>query len=378
MTFGFKNVGATYQRAMTVVLDGLIHETIECYIDDLVVKTKDRQKHQDGLRIVFNRLWKYQLKMNPLKCAFAVQSGVFLGFIVRHRGIEIVPKKIKTIFDLPPPQNLSDLKSLQGHLEYIRRFISNLSGRTQPCSRLMRKCVPFHWNEQCQDALDSLKRYLLNPLVLAAPMRGRPLILYIATQPSSVGALLAQHNDEGKEVACYYLSRTMVGAEHNYSPIEKLCLALVFALKKLRHYMLAHQIQLIARADPIRYVLSQPALMGRLGKWAIFMMEFNITYVSQKAVKGQALADFLAAHPVPDDSPLVIDLPNEEVFSIGIESPWELYFDGASRTEKILTARLAKELGPDSYSRRRKVRPSTTHSPSLRKNAQIMKLNMRP
>jgi hypothetical protein len=118
--------------------------------------------------------------------------------------------------------------------------------------------------------------------------------------------------------------------------------------------------------------------MGRLGKWAIFMMEFNITYVSQKAVKGQALADFLAAHPMLDHSPLVIDLPNEEVFSIGIESPWELYFDGASRTEKILTARLAKELGPDSYSRRRKVRPSTTHSPSLRKNAQIMKLNMRP
>jgi hypothetical protein len=68
--------------------------------------------------------------MNPLKCAFAVQSGVFLGFIVRHRGIKIEPTKIKTIFDLPTPQNLGDLKSLQGHLTYIRRFISNISGRT--------------------------------------------------------------------------------------------------------------------------------------------------------------------------------------------------------------------------------------------------------
>jgi hypothetical protein len=102
--------------------------------------------------------------------------------------------------------------------------------------------MSFHWDEQCQNALDSLNRYLLNPPVLAAPERGRPLILYIATQPSSVGTLLTQHNDEGKEVACYYLSRTMVGAEHNYSPIEKLCLALIFALMKLRHYMLAHEI----------------------------------------------------------------------------------------------------------------------------------------
>jgi hypothetical protein len=99
--------------------------------------------------------------------------------------------------------------------------------------RLMRKGVPFHWDEHCQNTLDNLKRYLLNPPVLVAPVKGRPLILYIATQPASIGALLVQHSDEGKEVACYYLSCTMMGAKNNYSPIEKLCLALIFSLKKL-------------------------------------------------------------------------------------------------------------------------------------------------
>jgi ribonuclease HI len=107
----------------------------------------------------------------------------------------------------------------------------------------------------------------------------------------------------------------------------------MFALKKLRHYMLNHEIQLVARADPIRYVLSQPALIGRLGKWALLMMEFDLTFVPQKAIKGQALAEFLAAHPVPDDSPLITDLPDEEVFTVEPEAPWELYFDGASCTE---------------------------------------------
>jgi ribonuclease HI len=207
----------------------------------------------------------------------------------------------------------------------------------------MRKGVSFHWDEQCQNALDSLKRYLLNPPVLVAPVKGHPLILYIATQPTSIGALLAHHNDEGKEVACYYLSHTLVGAEINYSPIEELCLALVFSLKKLRHYMLAHPIQLIASADPVRYVLNQPALMGCLGKWAIIMMEFDITYVPQKAIKGQALADFLVAHPILDNSPLVVDLPDEDVFTVSVESPWELYFDGASRIE----------IDPDGAQRRR-------------------------
>lgn len=83
--------------------------------------------------------------------------------------------------------------------------------------------------------------------------------------------------------------------------------------------MLAQQIKLIARADPIKYVLDRPVLMGRIGKWAVLMMEFDITYVPQRAVKGQALADFLAAHPLPDDSPLVTDLPDEEVMTSEME-----------------------------------------------------------
>ena len=95
--------------------------------------------------------------MNPLKCAFAVQSGVFLGFVVRHRGIEIEPKKITAIRKMPPPQELKELKSLQGKLAYIRRFISNLSGCIQPFSKLMKKGAPFVWDEECQRGLTVLK-----------------------------------------------------------------------------------------------------------------------------------------------------------------------------------------------------------------------------
>jgi ribonuclease HI len=72
-------------------------------------------------------------------------------------------------------------------------------------------------------------------------------------------------------------------------------------------------------------------LTGRLAKWAIMLTEFDITYVPQKAIKGRALADFLAAHPIPDDSPLSCDFPNEEVMNIQQDNPvWKMYFDGAS------------------------------------------------
>ncbi|KAM1791541.1 hypothetical protein ACFX12_035498 [Malus domestica] len=89
MPFGLKNAGATYQRAMQKMFNDMLHKNVECYVDDMVVKTKKRSDHLKDLRVVFERLRKYNLKMNPLKCAFGVTSGKFLGFIVKHRGIEV-------------------------------------------------------------------------------------------------------------------------------------------------------------------------------------------------------------------------------------------------------------------------------------------------
>ncbi|KAG9444918.1 hypothetical protein H6P81_016258 [Aristolochia fimbriata] len=143
MSFGLKNAGATYQRAMQRIFDDFLHKFVECYVNDLVVKTKARDDYLKDLRTIFERLKRHQLKMNPLKCALGVSSGRFLGFIVRHRDIEIDQTKIDVIQQMPKPKNLSELKSMQGHLAYIRRFISNLAGRCQPFSRLMKKDTPF-------------------------------------------------------------------------------------------------------------------------------------------------------------------------------------------------------------------------------------------
>ncbi|KAG9449457.1 hypothetical protein H6P81_009422 [Aristolochia fimbriata] len=162
-----------------------------------------------------------------------VTSGKFLGFLVHHRGIEIDQSKIDAIQKMLEPRNVSELKSFQGHLAYIRRFISNLAGRCQPFSRLLKKGTPFEWDDACQNAFNNIKAYLTKPPVLVAPIVDKPLLLYIAAQEKSVGALLAQCDEDNKERSLYYLSRTLVGAEINYTPIEKTCLALIFAVQKL-------------------------------------------------------------------------------------------------------------------------------------------------
>ena len=117
---------------------------------------------------------------------------------------------------------------------------------------------------------------------------------------SFLGALLAQNNDQGHEHAIYYLSRIMIGAEHRYSPIKKEYLVLVFAIQKMRHYLVGQIIHVISKVNPLRLLMTKPSsLNGRLAKWVILLSQYEMQFLPQKAVKGQVLADFLAKHPDP-------------------------------------------------------------------------------
>ncbi|KAL0394673.1 UNVERIFIED_CONTAM: Polyprotein P3 [Sesamum latifolium] len=228
MPFGLKNAGATYQRAMQRIFDDMLHKNVECYVDDLVVKSKKREDHLYDLRKVFERLRRYQLKMNPSKCAFEL-----------------------------PPESFLDSSSAS-------------------------RDVPFEWDEACDKAFKSIKSYLMKPPVLVAPVHGRPLILYVAAQERSVGILLAQKNDEGKENSLYYLSRTMTPNELKYSPIEKLCLALIFAIQKLKHYFQSHRIHLVSKANPLKYVMTKPVLSDKLSRWRSIAL---LLYIDAKLFK---------------------------------------------------------------------------------------------
>ena len=130
--------------------------------------------------------------MNPLKCAFGVTSGKFLGFIIHHQGIEIDQLKIKVIQEMPKPKNLRELRGLQGRLAYIRRFISNLVGCYHLFSHLMKKGAPFEWEDSYRAAFKKIKEYLSHPLVLGATIPDKPLRLYIAAQEKFLGALCVQ------------------------------------------------------------------------------------------------------------------------------------------------------------------------------------------
>ena len=103
MSFGLKNAGATYKRAMVALFHDMMHKEIEVYVDDMIAKSKTEEEHLVNLRKFFERLRKYQLGLNPAKCTFRVKSGKLLGFIVSEKGIEVDPDKVKAILEMPEP-----------------------------------------------------------------------------------------------------------------------------------------------------------------------------------------------------------------------------------------------------------------------------------
>jgi len=127
MPFRLKNVGATYQRAMNVIFHEHTYKTMECYVDDIAVKSRAKGDNIADLKTVFDIMRVHQLKMNPTKSFLGVTSGKFLGFVVTFKGIHLDSEKVRDVQEMQPPKSLRELRGLQGQLAYIWRFISNLS-----------------------------------------------------------------------------------------------------------------------------------------------------------------------------------------------------------------------------------------------------------
>jgi hypothetical protein len=318
MTFGLKNAGATYQRAMNLIFHDLLGKVMEVYIDDVVIKSVIFERHLADLRMTLERMKKYGLRMNPFKCAFGVSAGRFLGFIVHEHGIQIDPKKVESIHNLEESTCKRDVQKLLGKINYLRRFIANLARKIDPLLPLVRLKheKDFKWGAEQRSPLKKIEEYLSSPSVLKAPSIGKEFKLYISTQENVVGGALTQ--DNGKEFVVAYISQRLLDAEPRYGAIEKLCLSLYYACMKFIHYILSSTCIVVSRHDIIKYMLHKPILSGRMGKWAYALIEFDLNYEPLRATKGQVMADFAVDH-----------MTNTESDACIVEAaPWELFFDG--------------------------------------------------
>jgi hypothetical protein len=221
--------------------------------------------------------------MNPRKCAFEVSDGKFLGFIIHEHGIEIDPDRIKYIWNVGAPTYKLEVQKFLGKINYLRRFISNLARKIDAFTPIIRlkNNVDFTWGQNNRKIL--LKTLSLAP-ILKAPRAGVPFRLYIAAKDKVIGVVLTQYT-EGKEHVVTYLSQRLVEAETRYTFVEKLCVCLFYACTKLKCYLLSSPCTVSCQIDVIKYLLQNPIMSGRIGKWAYALIEYDLTYESLKSMK---------------------------------------------------------------------------------------------
>ncbi|GJR70126.1 reverse transcriptase domain-containing protein [Tanacetum coccineum] len=257
-------------------------------INDIVIKSNveeemlaDIKETLDGLRVI-------NLKLNPKKCSFGVEEGIFSRQLITKQGIKESPSKVKAISDLQPPKSVNEIQNLNRKLAALNRFLSKGADKTLPFMRTLKSCTSgkmVQWTTEADEAFRRMKE-----LLEALP----------------------------------------TGAELEYPELEKLIPALVYAAKKLRRYFQAHPIQVLSD-KPIKQILARPKKLGHIAKWAIELGEHEIKFRGRNSVNGQILADFLAETPSKEEE----GAKNEEAKrkELEPEKAWKLFTDGASSSD---------------------------------------------
>ena len=168
---------------VTRMFKNQLEKNVEAYIDDMVVKSKEESKHLSDLGKIFAILRKHKLCLNASKCSFGVGSRKFLGYMITHRRIEVIPDQIKAIHDVHPPQNLKEVQCLTGMTTALNRFISRSVERCRPFFLLLHKWKEFSCFKECDKAFKELKA---NQLIhrLCPSQRKRKFCMHMRLLPN--------------------------------------------------------------------------------------------------------------------------------------------------------------------------------------------------
>src|SRR3989337_2749921 len=151
--FWLKSAGSTFARAVQIGFEPQLHRNMEAYMDDIVVKTKDKATLIQDLEETFANLRNINLKLNPEKCVFGVPSGKLLGFFVSQQGIEANHDKIKAIEQIQAPKSVKDVRRLAGCIAALSRFISKSAERALPFFKILKKAGPMQCTPEAEAAL---------------------------------------------------------------------------------------------------------------------------------------------------------------------------------------------------------------------------------
>jgi transposase InsO family protein len=296
MPFGLTNAPATFQSLMNSVIGGYLDKFATVYLDDLLVYSRTPQEHLVHLKLVLQRLREHQLYAKLSKCAFGLGEMPFLGHIISGGGIRMDPAKVDAILKWPTPRSVVQLQSFLGLANYYRRFVKQYSHIAAPLTALATPATKgWPWGEAQEAAFAALKAAVASAPVIHMPDLSKPFVLTTDASNFAVGAVLTQGAGADERVIAFE-SKKLSPAETRYPVHDREMLAVIYALKKWRHYLLGTHTTVVTDHKSLEFFTTQPHLNPRQARWMGLLAEYDHTIV-HRAGKLNVVADALSRRP---------------------------------------------------------------------------------
>ena len=280
--------------------------------DDIIIGGKDEQEHDLILRKVLTRARERHIKFNRDKIQFRVSQVKYMGEVVSESGFSPDPEKISAIHNMPTPSCKQDLQRLLGMINYLAKYIPNMSELTAPLRSLLKSDVPWAWLPEHDTALTNLKSVLSSAPVLRFYDPSLPTTLQVDASKSGLGACLLQHN---QPVA--YASRAMSNSETNYAQIEKEFLAIVFGCERFNMYTYGAEIEVLTDHKSLESIFKKTLFKvpPRLQRMRLRLQKYNlkVRFVPEKFLY---IADTLSRAFDQSNAPIDNDMHHDMEYLI--------------------------------------------------------------
>ncbi|XP_038072087.1 uncharacterized protein K02A2.6-like [Patiria miniata] len=339
LPFGISSSPAIWQRFIKQVLAGL--DSTCAIMDDVLVTGKTDEEHLCNVKNVFQRFRKYGLRLKTEKCRFMQESVIYMGRRISAKGIQPTDDKVDAIRNAPVPQNVTELRSWLGMVNFQAQFLPNLSTMAHPLNELLGDC-PWQWTDECTRAFEAVKDAISSDKLLAHYDPALPLEFATDASPYGLGAVMLHVYADGARHPIAYASRSLNKHEKGYAQLDKEALAIMFGLKRFRTYLYGRKFTIRTDHKPLERILgpktSIPTLAAqRLQRWAVMLSAFD--YDLQFIPSSQnVLADALSRLPLPtmeeDDEDAIYNIEDKRLDSLPVTSK---EISHATRTDPVLS-----------------------------------------
>jgi hypothetical protein len=295
--YGFKNSLPAFMRALRLALGNDTESFVTAYVDDILVHSKTFDEHIQHLDTVFDKVTAAGFTFNVSKCKFRVAKVRFIGHEISEAGVTADPRRLDATLQYPPPKNQKQLRQFLGTCNFHNRFIVKYAEHVAPLLPLLNKGTKWEWKNDQQQAFQNLRSCFANSLQLSHPSEERRSEIHTDASKVRISAILSQKNDTGETFIISTASRVLTSVEQRYTICELELLAIVYALKKFRVYVVGHPVTVYTDNKALSFLKKCSLTSDRVTRWILQLQEYDLQIQHISGAKN-FFADVLSRNPV--------------------------------------------------------------------------------